>query len=573
MTQEPTFSRIVAATTAWSRTAVGIVLLFALLLLLPLMSPAAFAQTALPGTSGNGESAEKAAAAKPDLYGRDSPRGLATGLLAAFGAGDYERAANYLENVRIGRNDGAALARLLQQKLDQGGSLLPFAALSKEPGGTIDDGLPADQERIGSYKGRSGNVPVIARRIEGPAGTKPYWVVSAESLKNVAERAPPAPTPALTDALPETLNEIKVGGAPVADWLVLVAVAAAVFIGLRLVFSLLLKGLHAAVRDPETSRIYRFAHAAIPPFGLWIAVIVFFTAVKNLQVAIVARQLLVRYAGIVGWIAIAWFLWRMIDMGSALWSQRMERADRRRAVSALVFARRTAKTLLVAVAFVAVLDTLGVDVTAGIAALGIGGIALALGAQKTIENLVGSVTVIADQPVRVGDFCKVGDVLGTVEDIGMRSTRIRTNERTVVTIPNGVFSSQQIENYSRRDRFLFAPTIRLSYDTDAALMRSVLEAIRAVLDADQNLARDARVRFVAFGAHALEIEIFAYIQTFDYGISLQMREQILLNILDRITSLGARVALPTQTLLLERDRRSARSCSNEILVSDGKTSS
>ncbi len=211
-----------------------------------------------------------------------------------------------------------------------------------------------------------------------------------------------------------------------------------------------------------------------------------------------------------------------------------------------------AKTVLVGVALVAILDTLGVDVTTGIAALGIGGLALALGAQKTIENLVGSVTVIADEPVRVGDFCKVGDVLGTVEDIGMRSTRIRTNERTVVTIPNGVFSSQQIENYSRRDRYLFAPTIGLTYDTDAALMRRVLDGIRQVLEEDDNVADEPRVRFASFSAHSLDIEIFAYINTFDYGLSLGMREQVLLKIMDKIAELGASIAFPTQTVLLKQ---------------------
>ena len=518
--------------------------------LIVLGTQAAFAQ-GVPAVPGNGEAADqKAAAAKPDLYGRDTPRGLATGLVAAFGAGDYERAANYLEPVRNSRMDAATLARLLQQKLDQGGSLLPFAALSRDAAGTIDDGLPVDEEKIGSFKGRLRETPLIARRLESP-NAKPYWVVSAESLKAVAERGPPAAEPALTDALPQALNDTKVAGAPIADWLVLTAVALLVFLGLRIVFSLLLKGLRAAVPEPKKNRAYQFTDAAIPPFGLYVAVVVYFIAIGKLQVAIVARQTLLRYAGIVGWIALAWFGWRLIDMGTDLWAQRMARSDRRRAMSALVFGRRTAKTVLVIVTGVAVLDTLGVDVTTGIAALGIGGLALALGAQKTIENLVGSVTVIADQPVRVGDFCKVGDVLGTVEDVGMRSTRIRTNERTVVTIPNGVFSSQQIENFSRRDRFLFNPTIGLTYATDAALMRRVLAAIRTLLEDDENIADNPRVRFVNLSAHSLDIEIFAYIQTFDYGLSLGMREQVLLKIMERLAELGANIAFPTQTIVLE----------------------
>src|SRR5690606_4171885 len=118
-----------------------------------------------------------------------------------------------------------------------------------------------------------------------------------------------------------------------------------------------------------------------------------------------------------------------------------------------LFLRRAAKVAIVVFGTIVVLDTLGFDVTTGLAALGIGGIALALGAQKTVENFVGSVTLIADQPIRVGDFCTVSGVTGTVEQIGMRSTRIRTLCRTGVSIPNGEFSSSKIENYAHRDRF------------------------------------------------------------------------------------------------------------------------
>ena len=511
-------------------------------------------QAQVPALGGNGgDKAETQAGAAPaDLYGRETPRGLVAGLVAAFGAGDYERAAQYLEPYaeRPGTPQGSARALRLQRELDRGGSLLPFAALSNQAVGTIEDGLPVDQERIGAFKSRAGVIPLIARRIE-TAAAKPYWVLSTSSLQAIAQQGAQRADSPLIPALPAALNDTRVGGAPVADWLILVALAVVAFVAIRLVFALTERLIRALVSDPEISKTYRFAHAAFPPLSLYLAVVAFFVAMNELQLAVVARQTLGRIAGIVGWIALAWFVWRLMDMGSALWSARMARNDRRRAMSALVFARRTGKTVLVMVVLVAVLDTVGVNVTTGIAALGIGGLALALGAQKTIENLVGSVTVIADEPVRVGDFCKVGDVLGTVEDIGMRSTRIRTNARTVVTIPNGAFSSQQIENYSRRDRFLFDPVIRLTYDTSAARMRSVLVAIRAVLDDDRHVIDGARVRFVDLNFHSLDIEIFAYLQTFDYAASLEMREQVLLKIMDAIAAEGASIAFPTQTILMK----------------------
>lgn len=133
----------------------------------------------------------------------------------------------------------------------------------------------------------------------------------------------------------------------------------------------------------------------------------------------------------------------------------------------------------------------------------------------------------------------------------MRSTRIRTNARTVVTIPNGAFSSLQIENFSKRDRFLFNPTIGLTYDTNADQMRIVLAAIREVLAGDKNIIdTGARARFTEFNASSLDVEVFAYINTYDFATSLEMREELMLKIMAAIETAGASIAFPTQTLLL-----------------------
>ena len=508
------------------------------------LAEALFAQSLLPG-SGATESIPAA-----DPFARETPRSLATQLVNAFASGDYTRAAQYLELAPgLSGDRRAKLAIRLQQQLDRRGSLVPFVALSNDPAGVIDDGLAMDQERIGSFRTATGELPLIARRISQPGATA-YWLVSAASLaaaKNVAD----ASTPPDKRWLPTPLWELSFAGAPVMDWLILVGLVILLFVGMRLFFYLLLRILRLWTRNPETHRGFQFAEAAFPPLGLYLAVIGLFYATQQMQVAIVARQVLVRYAGIVGWFAFVWFLWRLIDMGAEIWSGRMARADRRRALAALVFARRSAKTTLGVIAFVAVLDTIGINVTTGIAALGLGGLAIALGAQKSIENLVGSLAVIIDQPVRVGDFCKVGDVLGTVEDIGMRSSQLRTNARTVVTIPNGDFSSKQIENYSSRDRFLFDPKIGLSYDTSAAQMRTVLAAIRTLLQEDENVIDGARTHFVRYSESSLDIEIFAYIRTREQAEFLAIREELLLAIMETIANLGASIAFPTRTIVMK----------------------
>ena len=518
--------------------------------LLGALPSGARAQIPLPGA----EATEVAPAPLPaDPYGRETPRSLVVGLVAAFASGDPERVTHFLETPDPSSAQSlTSLAQRLQKRLDTGGALQPFAALSNEAEGAKDDGLALDEERVGSYRTPSGELPLIARRF-APAGATAYWTISAASMAAIVEEeVPPAAVSTIQERwLPANLYQLRFAGAPAADWLILLSLAVGAYLAMRLVFSALLRLFRWLVRKPETHRGFQFAEAAFPPLGLYLAVIVLFFGTQQLQVAIVARQVLARYAGIVAWVAFVWFLWRLIDMLSDLWSARMARADRRRALSALAFVRRSAKSLLVVVAFAAVLDTIGIDVTTGIAALGLGGLAIALGAQKTIENLVGSLAVIIDQPVRVGDFCKVGDVTGTVEDIGMRSTQVRTNARTVVTIPNGDFSSKQIENYSRRDRFLFDPTIGLTYDTSAEKMRSVLLAVRKLLNEDDNVVAGARVRFASFNQSSLDIEIFAYLRTQDYSDFMALREEILLRIMDTIAAEDASMAFPTQTIVMK----------------------
>jgi MscS family membrane protein len=216
--------------------------------------------------------------------------------------------------------------------------------------------------------------------------------------------------------------------------------------------------------------------------------------------------------------------------------------------------RRTFKVAIIVFGGIAILGAIGIDVTTGLAALGIGGIALALGAQKTVENFVGSVTLIVDQPIRIGDFCKINDVKGNVEQIGMRSTKIRTAERTVVTIPNGLLSATNIENYAFRDKFLFNPILDLRCETTPDQIRFLLVEIRSVLYAHPMVnSEDARVRFIGFGASSLRMEISCYISVVNYETSLEIREDLLLRIMDIVTESGSGFAFPSQTLYFAQD--------------------
>jgi MscS family membrane protein len=488
----------------------------------------------------------------PDPFGRETPRSSVTGLIEALAKRDYARAANYFDlpvqqDARV--LDGASeLARRLQRLLDSGGSLTPFAGLSNEPGGRIDDNLPVDRELIGDLRIGEGEAPItlVQREVDG----RRVWQISHDTIRRLMTVPATHVTPPPTSTVPS----VNVAGAPVEDWGLLAGVAALSFVVLRLLATLALTLMRRGISDPDSSGVYRFFHAALPPLSLFIAVIAFYGWAERLEVAIVARQTLLRYAGGVAAIALVWFGLRLVDAIADVTIARMTRRARRQAVSVVTLLRRAAKILLLVFSIVAVLDTFGIDVTTGIAALGIGGIALALGAQKTVENLVGSVTVIADRPVQVGDFCRVGDVVGTVEDVGIRSTRIRTNDRTIVTIPNGDFSSRQIENYAKRDRFLFNPVIRLDYGTPAEKIREAVRIIEQVLKSHDKVLQDGpRARFASFGESALEVEIFAYINLGDFGESTVVRQELLLSIYEGLSGADIRLAVPARRLFFVND--------------------
>jgi MscS family membrane protein len=187
----------------------------------------------------------------------------------------------------------------------------------------------------------------------------------------------------------------------------------------------------------------------------------------------------------------------------------------------------------------------------------VGGLAVALAAQKTLENLFGGATLIADRPVQVGDFCRFGEKLGTVEEIGMRSTRVRTLERTIVTIPNAEFSSLQLENFGKRDMMKFSPRLGLLYATTPDQLRYVLVEIRRMLYAHPRVLDDpARIRFVGFGDSSLDLEIFAYIDATDFSEYLGIAEDLNLRIMDIVAASGTGFAFPSNTTYLAKDEGS-----------------
>ena len=233
-------------------------------------------------------------------------------------------------------------------------------------------------------------------------------------------------------------------------------------------------------------------------------------------------------------------------------AERMKRQGHADAVVLLRPATTVIKLTLVFIGIVSWLDNIGYEVTTLLAGLGVGGIAIAFAAQRTLENVIGSITIYSSQPVHVGDFCKFGNTLGVVEEIGLRATQLRTLERTVVHIPNAKFSTDVIENLTQRDKILYRTRLRLSLQTTARQMQDVLEGIRELINNHEMIDEESsRVRFLEFGEYAQEIELYVYIRTQDFAEYLQYREDINLSITKIIESSGTQLVVPTRTTYFE----------------------
>ncbi|MFZ1135550.1 MAG: mechanosensitive ion channel family protein, partial [Candidatus Korobacteraceae bacterium] len=244
-------------------------------------------------------------------------------------------------------------------------------------------------------------------------------------------------------------------------------------------------------------------------------------------------------------LALAWVGAVVIDLVGERWRSRLDPRMKAMTYSVLPLGRQVLKLFLYLIAFLAVLSVWGYNTTTILAGLGVGGIAVALAAQKTIENLFGGISVIGDRPVLVGDFCRFGNRVGTVIDIGLRSTRIRTLDRTVVSVPNGQFSAMELENFSSRDKIWFHQTLSLRRDTTVEQLQRVMSSIREMLRKHPKVETgDIPIRFVGIGTYSFDLEVFAYVLTPDGDEFLAIQQDLLLELLRAVERAGTGLAVP-----------------------------
>jgi MscS family membrane protein len=492
----------------------------------------------------------------PDPLKRDTPRGTILGFIKAAGEEHYETAIQYFQPAtgrhRPSAEDDEELASQLFTILSVKFTG-PLDFVSNSPVGRLDDGLPPNQERIGGIRGFNEDFPIDLIRIENEQGQN-LWYISRKTLEAVPETYDTLQYPAIEKQIPKTLVTHRFLAMPLWQWLAFLIFAPVLLLLARLLtyFGHSLLRRWAARRGETMPPPQRFFQP--DPVTLALAILLHYWFVAYIGTSILYRLYYRRIVFVLVAIAFYWILTKVTRaiakrIGLSLGNRGMY-AER----SIVSLLRRFIEIVIFLFVILIVLRTLGVDVTPALAGVGIGGLALGLGAQKTFENVFGGVSILFDKVIVVGDTCKVASQTGTVEDIGLRSTRLRTADRTVLSIPNGIMASSTIENLRFRDKFLCQQIIRLRYDLAPDHVQYVLGEIRNLLLENPKVEDESsRVRFVKFADYALEVEIFCYILEAEYNAYLATQEALFFSIMDAIEKAGAVVALPTQTTLVTQD--------------------
>jgi MscS family membrane protein len=508
-------------------------------------SIAMWSQISIPGTTPPAPSQPEA---PKDSLGRTTPRGSVLGFLAVTQKGDYQAGAEYL-NTRAHGKAAADLARELSVVLDR---RLParLNQLSDKPEGSLTDPLHPDRDLVGTVSTSFGNLAIELERVDrGKNGL--VWLFSSKTLEFIPEVYEEINVPSVDVLLPQFLVTTRVGGIPLFEWFV-------VFVGLPLFYTLakftnqLLSPLIGHLRRSLTHKPDLPNPVVLSrPVRLLLIAIFIRWLLSKVGLSLLARQFWMSVAVILAVAAVVWILIRLNRRAELYADLRLRSRNLAGTASVLRLTRRVIDVLLIFGGTLAVLSYFGVNPTAALAGLGVGGIAVALAAQKTLENVIGGASLIFDRVVRVGDTLRVGDVLGTVDEVGLRSTRIRTLDRTVVSVPNGQIASMSLETLSARDKFWFHPRIGLRYETTAAQIKSISDGIRTLLLEHASIERDSvRVRFLGFGSSSLDVDVFAYVHAKDWSAFLEIQEGFLIAIMEIIQQAGAQIALPSQSVYL-----------------------
>lgn len=488
---------------------------------------------------------------------RATPREALLGFWEAASAGDFLQAAHYLDldswPVAEQASRGPLFARRLFLVLLRKG-WVEAEKVSNLPSGTPEEGLPEDRERLARIEVQGRAVDLLLADTYDP-NIGHVWRFASETLQELPLLYRKFGYGILGDRAPGFVFSHSFWGLMLWQWL---ALALMLFFGFFLTKWLGRGLVHLGERlltRGAPAWVHVVASALRGPLGLWLWVGVLFLGISYLGLPGEARRLFVLLWRLLTLVAFCWFAFRLLER---VFGRLREEAQQKSSLflGFLPIFHRMSRAFLLVLALLFALHILGVPVATALAGLGIGGVAVAFAAQKTLENIFAALAIAADRPFQVGDTVRIGGLLGTVEDVGLRSCRLRTLERTLVTVPNSMVVGGEVINLTARDRMLFNPTLALTYSTKPEQLRRILQAIRAYLATHPRVVQEGvRCRFRRFGDSALEVEVFCWLATRDWEEYLALAEELNFALAEIVAREGAEFAFPSRTVYLVQGNR------------------
>ena len=487
-----------------------------------------------------------------DEYGRGVPRSSYKGYNAAASEKDYARAAEYLDlrnlPMDVRKIEGAMLAEMFRDILNRA-LWVDTDILSDHPDGYTDDGLPSYRDLLGQVEAGKKTYNLLLQKVPRGDGVD-IWKISNKTVAVIPELHELLGYGPFGDALDAIFPDIEIFGTKLWQWAGLIIILVGAYIAALIITGLVAPIVRRNISPEKNEKLIPFIKGPLR-FLVWILLA---WSMESLISPTVTLKMLMK-GGTLLLIAVAWTLIWLFDFYIAYLQQKFENEDRLGALVLLKPARTIVRILIVLIAFLAWLDNIGFQVTTLLAGLGVGGIAIALAAQAILADFIAAIILLMAQPVRVGDFCKFGNTLGTVEDIGLRATRIRTLDNTVVSVPNAEFSKQHIENYALREKVWFHPKIKLPYETGKDTIRKIAAGIEEMLKNHPEVHDEPiQVYFTEIGDYSHNIDVFSYVATGDYGKYKKIAHELNTAIMEIVEKAGARLALPSRKMYVEGEK-------------------
>ena len=487
---------------------------------------------------------------------RGDPRVTVAGFLSHAKRGSFLSAAHYLDLDAFAPADQPGAGRRLARRLFL--ALMRSAwvnadELSNDEYGAPERGIHEDEETIarGPLNGEMVTL-TLKHRFDPALGS--VWTFSQETVARINDLYRHHGYGWIGDHLPEVFFSAEFAGLQLWQWAGLVVVLAAGWMLARIISTMLLKLFGAVASRSSVRWDDAMVQALNGPLGVMCWGMLVALASPLVGTSDVAQGVIGRGWRVITLVGFGWILFRSVDLMALQIRSAAARADAL-GLSFVPVVSRIVKILLFVFVLLAALDVIGLEVVGLLAGLGLGGLAVAFAAQKTLENLFGAIAIAADQPFKIGDWVTINDTSGTVEDVGLRSTRLRTLERTLVSIPNGVVTGAAITNFGARDRILYRTIISLSYGSTREQLQYVVDEIKRMLLAHSMVFPDnIRVRFLEFGQSSLNIEVLYWVLTADYHVYTGVAEELNFRTIEIVERSGSSFAFPTRTIHFSRAR-------------------